>query len=273
MLALDELGVPVHAAAGCSAGAVVGGVIASGSSIREWANALARITSAQMWTPRSAWQLLFDLGVRKGRGLSGLSDTTAPIRFLTEQLTARTFEECQYPFAAVALNLGTAKKTTFDTGLLAPRLMASAAMPGFYEPVEIDGEYFTDGAIIDLAPAEAICCQHELDVLLVHHVAHRNYSTAELSKTFQQPWTIVNILHRLIYRRQPWYTTGQPKGIHACPCGCKAVVVVVEPDLPELVWPVTSGGDTIIETAQLHTLAQLQPILKSLNADPRALLR
>lgn len=204
MLALDALGIPIHASAGCSAGAVVGGVVASGSSIRKWADALAHITAAQIWTPRSLWRLLFDLGYRKGRGLSGLSDTTAAIQFLTEQLSALTFEQCQYPFAAVALNLGDAKKTVFNTGLLAPRLMASAAMPGLYEPVEIDGEYFTDGAIIDLAPAEAICCQHKLDVLLVHHVAQRNYNTSELSSAFQQPWTIVNILHRLIYRRRPW---------------------------------------------------------------------
>lgn len=272
MLALDELGIPVQASAGCSAGAVVGGVVASGSKIRDWAHVLARITAAQMWSPRSPWRLLFDLGYRKGRGLSGLSDTTAAIRFLTKQLSAQTFEECQYPFAAVALNLGTVKKTIFDTGLLAPRLMASAAMPGIYEPVEIDGEYFTDGAIIDLAPAEAICCQHKLDVLLVHHVAQRHYNASELSSAFQQPWTIVNILHRLIYRRRPWYATGQSCTVHTCPCGCHAVIVVIEPELQDLVWPLTTGGDAIVGAAQSQTLAELLPLLESLTANPRSLL-
>ena len=273
MLALDALDIPIQASAGCSAGAVVGGVVASGSHIRDWAHALAHVTAAQMWTPRSPWRLLFDLGYRKGRGLSGLSDTAAAIRFLTTQLSAQTFETCQHPFVAVALNLGDAQKTIFDTGLLAPRLMASAAMPGIYEPVEIGGQYFTDGAIIDLAPAEAICCQHRLDVLLVHHVAQRDYTTSELTMAFQQPWTMLNILHRLIYRRRPWYATGGPLVVHACPCGCKAVIVVIEPTLQELAWPGTSGGEAIVEAAKSHALTQLQPLLEALNADPRSLLQ
>ncbi len=150
--------------------------------------------------------------------------------------------------------------------------MASAAMPLLYEPVEIDGEYFTDGAIIDLAPAEAICCKHELDVLFVHHVAQSVYTTRELESAFERPWTIVNILDRVIYRQRPWYTIGQPRSIHPCPCGCRAVVVVIEPALPELLWPITEGGAAIVQAAQSQTLTQLEPIIELLNTDPRCLL-
>ncbi len=82
-----------------------------------------------------------------------MSDTAAAIDFITGQLGAETFEESSYPFVTAAVNLGDGKKVLFDKGLLAPRIMASAAMPGFYEPVEIDEEYFTDGAIIDLLGA------------------------------------------------------------------------------------------------------------------------
>jgi len=68
-------------------------------------------------------------------------------------------------------------------------------MAAFFDPVAIDGQYFTDGAVIDLAPAEAICCQHGLDVLLVHHVAQRDYDAEQLEQAFNAPWTIVTILH------------------------------------------------------------------------------
>ena len=36
LLALEQLGIPIAAAAGCSAGAVVGGVAASGTDLRAW---------------------------------------------------------------------------------------------------------------------------------------------------------------------------------------------------------------------------------------------
>lgn len=272
MLALETLKIQISASSGCSAGAVVGGVIASGSNIHDWAEAVTHVSEAQFWTPHSSLQLLYRLGLHKGRGFCGLSDTATAIRFLSEQLAVETFEECIYPFVAVALDLGDGRKIEFDTGPLALKIMASAAMPGLYEPVKIEGRYFTDGAIIDLAPTAAICCQHQLDILLVHHVAQRNYTTRELESAFNKPWTIVNILHRLIYRRRPWYATGQPRSIHSCPCGCKAVIVVMEPALPELTWPMTGRAVTIVDKARSHTLNQLQPILESLNAEPRSLV-
>jgi len=272
MAALEALGVQVSASCGCSAGAVVGGLLASGLSVQDWVKALTHVRTEQYWAPRSSWQLFYSLSVNKGRGLRGLSDTGAAVRFLSGKLLVETFQECIYPFSAVAVNLGTGEEMMFHEGPLALGMMASAAMPGLYDPVEIEGQYFTDGGVINLAPAEAICCRHDLDVLLVHHVAQRDYSSPELLKAFEQPWTILNILHRLVYRRRPWYATGQPRSIHPCPCGCKAIVVVVEPELPELVWPLVSGGASIIDAAQSHAVAQLRPILQSLRAEPRTLL-
>ena len=257
MLALDELEVPISALAGCSAGAVVGGVVASGTDIKIWAEAVQEVAVDQFWTPLSPLQLLYRLGLNSGRGFTGLSGTAAGIGFLSEHLTAKTFEQCLYPFSAVALNLGSGQKVHFNSGTLAPRMMASAAMPVLYQPLELEGQYYTDGATVDLAPADAICCRNDLDVLLIHHVAQRNYSTSEFRDALTQPWAIMNILHRLVYRRRPWYATGEPLSVHRCPCGCKARVFVVEPDLPDLTWPVTLGSDAIVQKAKTHALEQL----------------
>lgn len=272
MLALEALGVLISASSGCSAGAVVGGMLASGVPARRWADVVTKVRTKQYWTPRSSWQLLYQFGVHQGRGLKGLSSTDAAVRYLAEHLLVDSFEACRYPFSAAAINLGTGQKTLFHSGPLALGIMASAAMAGFYDPVEIDGQYCADGAVIDLAPADAICCRYGLDVLFVHHVAQRDYSSSQLQKIFDQPWTIVNVLHLLIYRQRPWYATGQARSIHPCPCGCKAIVVVVEPDLPDLVWPLTEGGAGLVEAAHSHAVEQLQPILESIMTDPRGLL-
>jgi predicted acylesterase/phospholipase RssA len=272
MSALDELEIPVSASCGSSAGAVVGGVLASGTDVRDWADAITHVRTEQYWTPRSFFKLLFSFGFHKGQGISGLSDTAAAVRFLSENLLVETFQECVYPFSSVAMNLGTGESVIFRDGPLALAMMASAAIPGFYDPVEIGGQYFTDGAIIDLAPAEAICCRYELDVLLVHHTAQHNYSSNALEQAFDEHWTMVKILQRLVFRQRPWYATGQPRSIHRCPCGCKAIVVVVEPHLPELAWPLTGGAVDILDAAHSHAISQLQSILEALRTEPHSFI-
>lgn len=102
---------------------------------------------------------------------TGFSGTAAAIEFCRSQLAVQTFEQCRYPFHVLAVSLGHGRKVMFSAGELAPRMMASAAMPMLYRPVEIDGDWYCDGALVDLAPMDAICCRHGLDVLIIHHVA------------------------------------------------------------------------------------------------------
>lgn len=272
MSALEELGIAISAAAGCSAGAVVGGVLASGTSVVEWLRTLLNAQPGDFWTPRPLWQLSYAFAFHQGRGVRGLSPTDAAIDFLRRNLHAETIEECAYPFAAIAVDLDTVDKKIFYAGSLAPIMMASAAMPGYYDPVEIDGRLYTDGAVFDLAPAEAICCRNELDVLLVHHVSQQDFSREGLRLAFVRPWTIVHIMHRLIFRRRPWYATGQPLSLHRCPCGCKALVVVVEPRLPDLAWPLTVGGRNVLDVAKTNAVVQLKPIVEDLQTAPEHLL-
>ena len=57
LLALERFGVPIAAAAGCSAGAVVGGIAASGGDLHAWSEALARVDRRRFWTP-DPWPVL-----------------------------------------------------------------------------------------------------------------------------------------------------------------------------------------------------------------------
>src|SRR3990172_6868703 len=51
LIALERLGIPVAAATGSSAGAVVGGMAASGTDLRAWAETIAHISPARFWRP------------------------------------------------------------------------------------------------------------------------------------------------------------------------------------------------------------------------------
>lgn len=272
MTALRDLGLNVTASSGCSAGAVVGGIIASGTPLDEWTDTLSRIRTGEFWQPASAWVLLYKLIVHRGRGVVGFSDTSAAMHFIESQLRVKNFEDCDYPFSSIAVDLATLEKRVFFAGPLARAVMASAAIPGFYTPVAIDGRLYSDGAIYELAPAEAICCRHNLDVLIVHHVQQQDLTQAGLDNALKRPWTILNILHRLIIRTRPWYSTGDAVSFNSCPCGCKAVVVVVEPVLPGLSWPMTEGGQAVLVAAKHHATKHLGPSLDRLKKSPRSFL-
>lgn len=263
LLALEALGVRPQALAGCSAGAVTGGIVASGTPVRHWWQALATVRPRQFWAP--TWpRVLWSLMVRRGRGLTGLSDTTGAQAFCLEHMQARTFEDCVMPFHALAVHLASGRKHVFRHGPLVPAMLASAAMPVLYEPVEIDGELYCDGALIDLAPVDAICCRHKLDVLIIHHAGQRDEGQAGLRRAMAQPWTLLEIIGMLLYQRRPWYLTGEPVSLRRCPCGCGAAVIVLEPDLPPMPWPVTAHGTEVGESARRQAEAALRPLLPQL---------
>jgi len=241
--AIEQLQIEVSAIAGCSAGALVGGIYASGTQLSQWADSLTKIEPGDYWTPDPWWRFVWQVLVRKGKGYTGISDNKKAIQFIRQHLSVGTFEECRIPFYCLAFNLSQSGKTLFDKGELAPCIMASAAIPILYRPVEIEGEWFSDGAAIELAPTDAVCCKQNLDILIVHHTA-AIYRPGQdtLTHALSQSWSMLELLYMQFYKERPWYISNKPYSEHLCPCGCGARVVVLEPDLPELSWPFGSEG-------------------------------
>ncbi len=260
--ALEQLNIEVVALAGCSAGALVGGIYASGTSIEKWSSVLADTQPRDYWRPDSKLRFLWNLIVKKGRGYTGFSEADSAINFIRKQLSAETFAECRIPFYSLAMNLSCSKKTFFADGELAPRIMASAAIPLLYRPVEINGELFSDGATLDLAPTDAICCKHKLDILIVHHVAIHCQGQAGLQHVISQPWTILQILFLKLYSEKPWYLIDKPVNETYCQCGCGALVLVLKPDLPELGWPMRGDGLTVQRSAREQGVLMLEKLME-----------
>jgi len=269
MQAIKNLGIRIDASAGCSAGALVGGFIASGTALEDWIETLAGIDSRTFWTPDSVTRFIWEMAAHKGRGYTGLSNTQAALKFTRENLSADTFQACSNPFHVLAVNLGTGKKEVFSEGDLAPRMTASAAMPILYEPVKIEGAYYCDGALIDFAPTDAICCRHQLDVVIVHHVSQHFGIQRNIDAALQDSWAMLEVITRLVFREKPWYLSDEPLTLHRCPCGCGAVVIAIVPELPYMRWPVTEGGAAAQQGAREQTERLLQPYMEKLVRDPR----
>lgn len=74
------------------------------------------------------------------------------LRGVIDKIPARTFSELQIPFQAVTTRLSSGDEQLFSAGPLAPALLASAALPGVFAPVVIDGERYTDGGVVNNTP-------------------------------------------------------------------------------------------------------------------------
>ncbi len=66
--------------------------------------------------------------------------------------TDLTFEEMPIDFECVAARVENAAAAWFTTGPVRPALLASSAVPGLFEPVEIDGFHHYDGGLVSSIP-------------------------------------------------------------------------------------------------------------------------
>lgn len=75
-------------------------------------------------------------------------------RFLRQQLGTRLLEHSPVPLVLVATDLATGQPVALQRGDAATAVLASAAFPGVYPPVEIDGRALIDGGVVADVPLD-----------------------------------------------------------------------------------------------------------------------
>jgi NTE family protein len=138
--ALEELGVKIDVVAGCSIGAYVGAAYASGKldELETWAYSL------------SEWQVFSLLGIGFRRG--GLASGQKVFEKHKAEFCPATFEEMNLPFAAVATDLYSGKEVVFNSGEVMDAIQASCAIPALFPPIEHEGRWLVDGAVVNPVP-------------------------------------------------------------------------------------------------------------------------
>ncbi len=61
-------------------------------------------------------------------------------------------EDLHTPFQCVAASIEAVTDHWFETGSVVDAVLASSAVPALFPPVEIDGEHFYDGGLVDSVP-------------------------------------------------------------------------------------------------------------------------
>ena len=68
--------------------------------------------------------------------------------------TGKRIEDLEIPFQCVAASIEKSGEHWFTQGPLLKAILASAAVPTLFPPVEIDGEHFYDGGLVNSVPLD-----------------------------------------------------------------------------------------------------------------------
>ena len=144
--------------------------------------------------------------------------SNVPLRRLAEQmLGVETFEELAIPFQCVAASIERSAEQWFSSGPLVDAILASAAVPGILPPVEIGGEHFIDGGIVNSIPIDRAVFLGAGEIYVLH--AGRIESPLSVPK---RPWE-VGLVAFEIARRHRFHEemSAIPPGVqvHVLPTG------------------------------------------------------
>lgn len=140
---LKENDIPIDLIATCSAGSLIGALIASDVSnqaiIKKFSEVLKRVTWFRPTISKKA--------ILSQRNFNNI---------IVDLCGDVNIEDLKLPMEIVTTNLNTGKLCMFTNGNLKDAVAASSAFPGIYKPVKIGSDYFVDGGLLNSIPAD-IC--------------------------------------------------------------------------------------------------------------------
>jgi NTE family protein len=175
--ALEEQHIPIDYIAGTSAGALIGGMYASGMSVDEIERRVESINFEKILfgkaDRRTQTQFtrdieyqgngMVDLSITRGGAIAlpkavidGARVEEALRDILKDHPYQMDFDHLPIPFRAVASDLSTGQKVVLNKGILAHALRASMSIPAVFSPVEINGQLLTDGMVASNLPINVV---------------------------------------------------------------------------------------------------------------------
>ena len=148
--------------AGCSMGALIGGVYAAGKleEFREWMKTVDRKKMLE----------LTDFSLSLNHIVKGSRIIEAIMEFVPDML----IEDLPIPYCAVATDMKAGREVVFRNGSLFDAIRASISLPSFYEPVHRDGMVLIDGGVTNPIPLNRVV-RHEGDILVGIDVSGHDY--------------------------------------------------------------------------------------------------
>ena len=168
---LESHGYEITSIAGCSMGALIGGMYAAGKlpEVKDWVLALDR---------RKVLSLVdFSLS------LTHLIKGDRVMEALKEIVPDVNIEDLPIPYTAVATDWNSGKEVIFDHGSLYDAIRASISIPLFLNPVRREDMLLVDGGLVNSLPLNRVV-RHSGDLLFGINVSTHDYQGELLMQQF-----------------------------------------------------------------------------------------
>ncbi|WP_087501365.1 patatin-like phospholipase family protein [Pseudomonas sp. SID14000] len=144
---IERRGYDIACIAGCSMGAVIGGIYAAGKleEYRNWIESLDYLDVLRLV------DVSFRLGAIRGDKVFG------QIRKIVGEIN---IEQLRIPYTAVAADLTNQQEIWFQEGCLHQAMRASAAIPSLFTPVMQGNRMLVDGGILNPLPIVPVVSSH-----------------------------------------------------------------------------------------------------------------
>ena len=161
---LESHGFHITSIAGCSMGALIGGVYAAGklNEFREWMKTIDRKKMLEL----TDFSFSINHLVKGNRIIEAIMDFVPDI----------AIEELPIPYCAVATDLKAGREVVIDKGSLFEAIRASISLPSFYEPVQRDDMILIDGGVINPIPLNRVK-RNDGDILVGVDVSGHDYKS------------------------------------------------------------------------------------------------
>lgn len=163
---LQARGYEIGCIAGCSMGAVVGGIFAAGKlrEYREWTESLDYLDVLRLL------DVSFRLGAIRGERVFGR---------IQEIVGEVDIENLDIPFTAVATDLTNQQEIWFQEGCLHQAMRASAAIPSLFTPVVQGKRMLVDGGLLNPLPIVPVVSSH-CDLIIAVNLNATNHTHYQL---------------------------------------------------------------------------------------------
>jgi NTE family protein len=218
---LEEMNIPIDYVAGTSMGSIVGGLYAAGMNPQQIEREIQNIDWKDVFRDepnredRSFRRKQDDaLYVFKARPGFGDGKVKLPLAYVHGQkfdlqlnrLTmgvneVKDFDQLPIPFRAVATDLETGREVVLKSGNLARSLRASMAVPGAFDPVEIEGRLLVDGGISNNVPV-SVARAMGADIVIVSDLGSDMLTREQITSALSVAGQMANFLFALNSQEQ-----------------------------------------------------------------------
>lgn len=199
--ALEDENIPIDLIVGCSVGAYVGAIYASGS-LKSLKDFVLRMDGKKVFS-------YFDIVFPR----SGLLNGTKRLRELFSMHTkVQNFSELKIPLTMVATDLETGQKVVINSGSILDALRASMSIPGLFAPAKLKNRWLVDGGLLEPVPvsvARAVGADIVIAVDLSSRVASKVNRRKTTLQTPNKNWDQEESQNELIKKLSDYYESAE----------------------------------------------------------------